>query len=78
VLFSAHEVKPLVRAVDQGALSRAGQAAVGTIDQVVNGPGYRRFIKRCGHRDEGPHLVIAEEGGASTRTITTTNHVTTT
>ncbi len=38
VLFSAHEVNPLLGAMDQVLYLGAGQAAIGTVAQVVTGP----------------------------------------
>ena len=38
VLFSAHEVNPLLPAVDEVLYLGQGKAAIGSIDEVVNGP----------------------------------------
>jgi zinc/manganese transport system ATP-binding protein len=38
VLFSAHEINPLLGAIDQVLYLGNGQAALGTIDEVITGP----------------------------------------
>jgi zinc/manganese transport system ATP-binding protein len=38
VLFSAHELNPLLGAIDRVLYLGRGQAALGTVDQVVTGP----------------------------------------
>lgn len=38
VLFSAHELNPLLNAIDQVLYLGRGQAALGTIDEVITGP----------------------------------------
>lgn len=38
VLFSAHELNPLLGAIDQVLYLGRGQAALGTVDQVITGP----------------------------------------
>ena len=38
VLFSAHELNPLLRALDRVLYLGHGQAALGTVDEVVTGP----------------------------------------
>jgi zinc/manganese transport system ATP-binding protein len=38
VLFSAHEINPLLGAIDQVLYLGRGQAALGTIDEVITGP----------------------------------------
>lgn len=38
VLFSAHELNPLLNAIDQVLYLGRGQAALGTIDDVITGP----------------------------------------
>ena len=38
VLFSAHELNPLLPAIDRVLYLGSGQAALGTVDQVITGP----------------------------------------
>ena len=38
VLFSAHELNPLLAALDQVLYLGSGQAALGTVDEVIRGP----------------------------------------
>jgi len=38
VLFSAHELNPLLNALDRVLYLGSGQAALGTVDQVITGP----------------------------------------
>jgi zinc/manganese transport system ATP-binding protein len=38
VLFSAHELNPLLRALDRVLYLGRGQAALGTVDEVITGP----------------------------------------
>ncbi len=38
VLFSAHELNPLLNAIDQVLYLGHGQAALGTVDEVITGP----------------------------------------
>jgi zinc/manganese transport system ATP-binding protein len=38
VLFSAHELNPLLGALDQVLYLGGGQAALGTVDEVITGP----------------------------------------
>ena len=38
VLFSAHEINPLLRAIDRVLYLGAGKAALGTVDEVITGP----------------------------------------
>ena len=38
VLFSAHELNPLLGAMDRVLYLGRGQAALGTVDQVITGP----------------------------------------
>ncbi len=38
VLFSAHELNPLLHAIDQVLYLGRGQAALGTVDEVITGP----------------------------------------
>ena len=64
VLFSAHEINPLLRAVDRVLYLGNGQAAIGTIDEVVNetvlSALYRTPVRVI--RAEGRIFVIAEDG----------------
>lgn len=64
VLFSAHEINPLLRAVDRVLYLGGGHAAIGTIDAVINEPVlsalYRTQV-RVVHVD-GRIFVIAEHG----------------
>lgn len=43
VLFSAHELNPLVGSLDRVLYLGGGQAALGTVDEVVNGPSLSRL-----------------------------------
>ena len=38
MLFSAHELNPLLHAIDQVLYLGRGQAALGTVDEVITGP----------------------------------------
>ncbi|MDE1967773.1 MAG: ABC transporter ATP-binding protein, partial [Alphaproteobacteria bacterium] len=38
VLFSAHELNPLLGAIDRVLYLGSGQAALGTVDEVITGP----------------------------------------
>jgi zinc/manganese transport system ATP-binding protein len=38
VLFSAHELNPLLGAIDRVLYLGCGQAALGTVDEVITGP----------------------------------------
>ena len=38
VLFSAHELNPLLGALDRVLYLGSGQAALGTVDEVITGP----------------------------------------
>ncbi len=38
VLFSAHELNPLLGALDRVLYLGGGQAALGTVDEVITGP----------------------------------------
>lgn len=64
VLFSAHEINPLLRAVDKVLYLGNGAARIGTIDEVVNEPVlsdlYRTPVRVI--RAEGRIFVIAEDG----------------
>ena len=64
VLFSAHEINPLLRAVDKVLYLGNGAARLGTIDEVVNEPVlsdlYRTPVRVI--RAEGRIFVIAEDG----------------
>ncbi len=64
VLFSAHEINPLLRAVDKVLYLGHGDARLGTLDEVVNEPVlsalYRTPVRVI--RAEGRIFVIAEDG----------------
>jgi zinc/manganese transport system ATP-binding protein len=64
VLFSAHEINPLLRAVDRVLYLGNGEAAIGTVDAVVTEPVlsalYRTEVRVI--RAEGRIFVIAEDG----------------
>jgi zinc/manganese transport system ATP-binding protein len=64
VLFSAHEINPLLRAVDRVLYLGNGEAAIGTVDAVVTEPVlsalYRTDVRVI--RAEGRIFVIAEDG----------------
>lgn len=68
VLFSAHELNPLLGAIDRVLYLGGGQAALGTVDEVITGPvlsrlygseievvrvGGRIFVMSGGHHVEG-------------------------
>ncbi len=38
VLFCSHEINPLLKAVDAVLYLGNGQAAIGTVDEVISGP----------------------------------------
>ncbi len=38
MLFSAHELNPLLGAMDRVLYLGSGQAAIGTVDEVITGP----------------------------------------
>ena len=38
ILFSAHEINPLLRAIDRVLYLGAGNAVLGTVDEVITGP----------------------------------------
>jgi zinc/manganese transport system ATP-binding protein len=64
VLFSAHEINPLLRAVDKVLYLGHGDAALGTVDEVISEPVlsalYRTPVRVI--RAEGRVFVIAEDG----------------
>jgi zinc/manganese transport system ATP-binding protein len=64
VLFSAHEINPLLRAVDRVLYLGNGAAAIGGIDEVINEPVlsalYRTPVRVV--RAEDRIFVIAEDG----------------
>lgn len=64
VLFSAHEINPLLRAVDKVLYLGHGNAALGTVDEVISEPVlsalYRTPVRVI--RAEGRIFVIAEDG----------------
>jgi zinc/manganese transport system ATP-binding protein len=66
VLFSAHEINPLLRAVDRVLYLGNGHAAIGSIDDVINDKVlsalYRTDVRVI--RTAGRIFVIAEDGGA--------------
>ena len=50
MLFSAHELNPLLGALDRVLYLGGGQAALGTVDEVITGPVLSRLY---GARDRG-------------------------
>ena len=54
ILFSAHELNPLVNAIDRVLYLGGGEAVIGAVDEVVNGPVlsrlYGRRSKSCASR----------------------------
>lgn len=64
VLFSAHEINPLLRAVDKVLYLGNGRAAIGSVDEVVN----ERVLSALYRTDvrvihtEGRIFVLAEDG----------------
>lgn len=64
VLFSAHEVNPLLGAIDKVLYLGAGHAALGTVDEVVNdrvlSTLYRTQVRVI--RTDGHIFVLAEDG----------------
>ena len=64
VLFSAHEINPLLRAVDKVLYLGNGHAAIGTVDEVINEPVlsalYRTDVRVI--RTGGRIFVLAEDG----------------
>lgn len=64
VLFSAHEVNPLLGAIDKVLYLGGGHAAIGTIDEVVNAEVlsalYRTRVSVV--RTDGHIFVLAEDG----------------
>ena len=66
VLFTAHEINPLLRAVDRVLYLGGGHAAIGTIDQVIDEQVlsnlYRTQVRVI--RTSGRIFVIAEDGSA--------------
>lgn len=66
VLFTAHEINPLLRAVDRVLYLGSGHAAIGTIDQVIDeqvlSKLYRTQVRVI--RTSGRIFVIAEDGSA--------------
>jgi len=55
VLFSAHELNPLLGAIDQVLYLGGGQAAIGTVDEVITGPVLSRLY--------GADIEIVRAGG---------------
>ncbi len=43
VLFSAHDLNPLLPAIDQVLYLAGGRAALGTVDEIVTGPSLSRL-----------------------------------
>ena len=72
ILFSAHELNPLVNAIDRVLYLGGGEAALGTVDEVITGPVLSRLygaeieVVRVG----GPHL----RHGRATSTSSATPH----
>ncbi|MGN6157003.1 MAG: metal ABC transporter ATP-binding protein [Devosia sp.] len=66
VLFTAHEINPLLRAVDRVLYLGGGHAAIGTVDQVIDeqvlSKLYRTQVRVI--RTSGRIFVIAEDGSA--------------
>jgi len=66
VLFTAHEINPLLRAVDRLLYLGSGHAAIGTVDQVIDEQVlsnlYRTQVRVI--RTSGRIFVIAEDGSA--------------
>ena len=64
VLFSAHELNPLLPAVDEVLYLGHGKAALGSIDEVVNEPVLSALYDTRVHviRTEGRIFVVAEGG----------------
>ena len=66
VLFTAHEINPLLRAVDRVLYLGSGHAAIGTVDQVIDEQVlsnlYRTQVRVI--RTSGRIFVIAEDGSA--------------
>jgi zinc/manganese transport system ATP-binding protein len=66
VLFTAHEINPLLRAVDRVLYLGSGHAAIGTINQVIDeqvlSKLYRTQVRVI--RTSGRIFVIAEDGSA--------------
>jgi zinc/manganese transport system ATP-binding protein len=66
VLFTAHEINPLLRAVDRVLYLGNGHAAIGTIDEVID----EHVLSALYHtevrviRTGGRIFVIAEDGSA--------------
>jgi zinc/manganese transport system ATP-binding protein len=64
VLFSAHELNPLMGAMDRVLYLGSGQAAIGPVDDVITGPMLSRLygspieVARFGHRI----FVMAADG----------------
>ena len=63
VLFSAHEINPLLPAVDQVLYLGGGRAAVGSVDAVINGPVLSALYGTPVHvaRAKGRIFVLAED-----------------
>jgi zinc/manganese transport system ATP-binding protein len=62
VLFSAHELNPLLRAIDRVLYLGSGQAALGTVDQVITGPVLSRLYGstiKVVHLDGGIFVMSA-------------------
>jgi zinc/manganese transport system ATP-binding protein len=55
VLFSAHEVNPLLRAIDRVLYLGAGKAVLGTVDDVITGPTLSRLY--------GAEIEVVRIGG---------------
>ena len=58
VLFSAHEINPLVGAIDRVLYLGKGQAAIGTVDEVITAPVLSRLYgtRRSSGAPRRPHL----------------------
>jgi zinc/manganese transport system ATP-binding protein len=55
ILFSAHEINPLLRAIDRVLYLGAGRAVLGTVDNVINGPTLSRLY--------GAEIEVIRVGG---------------
>ncbi len=55
VLFSAHELNPLLGAIDRVLYLGGGQAAIGTVDEVITGPVLSRLY--------GADIEVVRAGG---------------
>ncbi len=63
VLFCAHEVNPILKAVDAVLYLGGGRAAMGPVDEVITGPVLSALYRTPIHvaRDKGRIYVLAED-----------------